>query len=234
MKWEHNLAADFRWSAPISNQQAKEEVARMVAQRVQDGDVIGFGSGSTSFVAIHAIAEEMARRGIRCTAIPTSAEVEIVCASVGIPTTDLLRAKPDWAFDGADEVDPERNLIKGRGGAMTREKLIIDISPRTYILVDQSKLVEKLGKKFPVPIEITPHALNWVAERLEGIGASKATLRLGIKKDGPVITEGGNFILDVNFAEIGPGLEREIKLISGVIESGLVQGRRLEVLVSRS
>lgn len=232
MKWEHNVVGTLRWSREISNRAAKQEVARKIAAQVKDGDIVGFGSGSTSFLAIQAIAATLEERRISCTAIPTSAEVDFACSALGIPTISLVDAKPDWAFDGADEVDPRGNLIKGRGAAMFREKLLIDSSPKTFILVDQSKLVSDLGTHFPVPVEVHPTAINYAAQQLTSFGATAIELRLGLKKDGPVVTENANFILDVKFAHIGVDLERQIKAITGVIESGLFMGRALEILVS--
>ena len=104
---------------------------------------------------------------------------------------------------------------------MFREKLNIITSPKTYILVDKSKIVEKLGEKFPIPVEVNPIALNYVKEELYKLGANAMNLRLALKKDGPVITEDGNFIIDVKFNDISEDLERRIKSITGVIENGL-------------
>jgi ribose 5-phosphate isomerase A len=234
MKWENSVVAQLRWSHPIENLEAKQRVGEILASRVNDGDVIGFGSGSTSFIAIQAIAATLKKRKITCTAIPTSQEVSFACAALGIPTLSLVDARPSWAFDGADEVDPAHNLIKGRGGAMFKEKLIIDSSPRSFILVDRSKLVSRLGEKFPIPIEIAPTAVSHVSDKLHKMGASQLELRLGAGKDGPVITESGNLIIDARFDHIETGLEASIKGICGVIESGLFQGRDLEILVSES
>ena len=232
VKWDRSLAGDLPWPRPITNLAAKQEVADRIALEVRDGDVVGFGSGSTSYLAIQAIARRLEERGIRCTAIPTSTEVAFTCAALGIPTASLIEAKPDWVFDGADEVDPQHNLIKGRGGAMFREKLLIDSSPKTFILVDPSKLVSRLGEKHPVPIELFPESVNLVTRELYRLGATELELRLAVKKDGPVITENGNLIVDAKFAEINSELERGIKAIPGVIESGLFIGRSFEVLVS--
>lgn len=234
MQWQNSIVGQLRWSHPIENLEAKQRVGALLAAKVSDGDVIGFGSGSTSFVAIQAIASTLKERGISCTAIPTSQEVAFACAALGIPTLSLVDARPSWAFDGADEVDPEHNLIKGRGGAMFKEKLIIDSSPKSYILVDRSKLVTRLGEKFPIPIEVAPTAISHVSDKLYNLGATKLDLRLGLGKDGPVITESGNLIIDARFERIDPGLEPLIKGICGVIESGLFQGRDFEILVSDS
>jgi len=232
MQWENSVATQLRWSQKIDNLEAKRRVGALLAGKVNDGDVIGFGSGSTSFVAIQAIAETLKQKQISCTAIPTSQEVSFACAALGIPTLSLVDARPSWAFDGADEVDPVHNLIKGRGGAMFREKLIIDSSQKSYILVDRSKLVARLGERFPVPVEVAPTALSFVTDKLRKLGATNLELRLGTGKDGPVITESGNMIIDARFATIEPHFESAIKGIPGVIESGLFQGRDLEVLVS--
>ena len=232
MKWDGSITSQFHWSKPIKNQEAKQEIANQLAAQVKNGDVIGFGSGSTSFLAIQAIAAAIKARGISCLAIPTSIEIQFTCVSLGIPTASLIDTRPDWAFDGADEVDPQHNLIKGRGGAMFREKLLIDSAPKTFILIDRSKLVSKLGKVFPVPIEMFPAATNLVTRELYRLGATELNLRSAVQKDGPIVTENGNLIVDARFAEIQPSLEREIKCIPGVIESGLFLGRTLEVLVS--
>jgi ribose 5-phosphate isomerase A len=231
MNWD-KLAVRDAWSGDVSNRAAKEELGRRIAERVQDGQVIGVGSGSTSYIAIHAIAERVRKERLNVTAICTSQEVTLACVALDLPVASLLQRRPDWAFDGADEVDPERNLIKGRGGAMFMEKIVMHSSPRNFILVDQSKLVSRLGEKFPVPVEVLPITLRLVERELAAIGAVEIVMRPAVKKDGPVITEHGNFILDVRFKEIHTGLERDIKSIPGVIESGLFIGRDVEIVVA--
>ena len=232
MHWENSVVSQLRWSQKIDNLEAKQRVGALLAAKVKDGDVIGFGSGSTSFIAIQAIAEALKQKKISCTAIPTSQEVSFACAALGIPTLSIVDARPLWAFDGADEVDPRHNLIKGRGGAMFREKLNIDSAATSYILVDPSKLVKRLGERFPIPVEVAPTALSFVSDRLRKLGATTLELRLGTGKDGPVITESGNMIIDARFDTIEPHFEAAIKGICGVIESGLFQGRNLEILVA--
>jgi ribose 5-phosphate isomerase A len=231
MKWD-NVAVRDAWSGEVSNRAAKEELGRRIAERVQDGEVIGVGSGSTSYIAIHAIAERVRKERLNVTAVCTSQEVTLACVALDLPVASLLQRRPDWAFDGADEVDPERNLIKGRGGAMFMEKVVMHASPRNFILVDQSKLVTKLGEKFPIPVEVLPITLRFVERELAAIGAIQIVMRPAVKKDGPVITEHGNFILDVRFKEIQKSLERDIKSIPGVIESGLFIGRDVEIVVA--
>ena len=227
MNWE-NLRVPDAWK--VSNREAKEVVARQIAEKVQDGQVIGVGSGSTSYLAILAIAERVRKEKLRMTAVCTSAEVTMACAALGIPVGSLLQHRPDWAFDGADEVDPGRNLIKGRGGALYLEKIVIDASPRSFILVDPSKFVKRLGEKFPIPVEVFPTALHLAERGLAALGATEIAMRMATGKDGPIVTEHGNLLLDVRFAETPATLERDIKAITGVIDSGLFQGRDVEIL----
>lgn len=231
MNWDH-AATYEKWPVPISNRAAKEELGRQIADKIQDGQVIGVGSGSTAWLAVQAIAERVRRENLRIDVICTSPELTLACAASGLPVASLLQRRPDWAFDGADEVDPGRNLIKGRGGAMFMEKVLMHASPRNFILVDPSKLVPKLGTKFPIPVEVLPIALQLVEFELRAIGAVDIAMRLAAGKDGPVVTENGNFILDVRFAEIHAALERDIKAVPGVIESGLFWGRDIEIVVS--
>ena len=147
-----------------------------------------------------------------------------------MPTVSIVEKRPDWCFDGADEVDNDNWMIKGRGAAMFKEKLNIKTAEKTYILIDDSKLVNKLGTNFPVPVEIYPETINYVMEELYKIGANKQTLRMALKKDGPVITENGNFIIDVNFENITQDLEKKLKNITGVVETGLFIGYNVEII----
>lgn len=215
----------------ISNQEEKEKVAKIVAGKVKDGDVIGFGSGTTSYLAIKEIAKKIEEEGIHITAIPTSYEIRALCKELKIPTASILECKPDWGFDGADEVERNTNwVIKGRGAALFQEKLNIVNAGITYILVDESKMVNNLGEKFPIPIEVYPEAVNSVKEALLDLGATECVLRKAEKKDGPVFTENHNVILDTKFVEIYETLEKDIKSITGVIESGLFIGYSVELL----
>ena len=232
MKYTSKFLTEFHWNSEIKNREEKEKVAGMLAAMVKGGETIGFGSGSTSFLAIQAIGQVLKKKNLQCSAIPTSHEVALTCAAWNIPTTTILNAKPDWAFDGADEVDPALNLIKGRGGAMFREKLIMSSAAKTFILIDPSKRVNRLGEKFPVPVEIHPMSIYYVYDQIERLGAQKIELRMAVKKDGPVITENGNFILDSWFAKIERDLEDRLKAITGVIESGLFIGYPVEILCS--
>ena len=228
MKWER--AESFKWGSEILNYDQKLETAHKIASMVNNYDVIGFGSGSTSFLAVQAIASRMENENLKIIAIPTSHEIEMLCASYNIPATTLFHARPDWCFDGADEVDQQCNLIKGRGGAMFNEKLVMKCSSKRYILADKTKIVDHLCKTFPIPVEVYSKAIYYVKSELTSIGALSIVLRMAKGKDGPVITENGNLILDCFFNNINETLESNIKNISGVIESGLFWGYGIELV----
>lgn len=229
MNWEENVKQKSLWNGEISNLEEKEQIAKKLAERVKDGDVIGVGSGSTAFVATKAIAKKMKEENLHITAIPTSYEVKMLCENLRIPTTTLAVSKPDWAYDGADEVTRNNWLVKGRGGAMYKEKLNIASSEVTYILVDNSKMVEHICDKFPIPIETNPEAINLVRQELIKLGAESVTLRLAKGKDGPVITESGNVILDAVIRNIDETYEDKLKQIVGVVETGLFIGYNIAI-----
>lgn len=230
MNRERTIIDSLEWGKDISNIEEKERIAAKIASMVKDGDIIGVGSGSTAYLALQKIAERIRTEQLHIRAIPTSLEIKMTCARLGIPQTSLFEYKPDWTFDGADEIDTNHNMIKGRGGAMFKEKLLISSSPRTYIIADSSKMVTKLGSRFPVPIEIFPEALTHVAQALESFTPKEIKLRMAQGKDGPVITENGNLILDVWFDNIPDNLENAIKSITGVIESGLFMHYEIELI----
>ncbi len=221
MDWEKTIIDSLEWGKEISNWEEKQKVADKIASMVKDGDIIGVGSGSTAYLALLKIADRIRTEQLHIHAIPTSQEIKMACAKLGIPLTSLLEHKPNWTFDGADEIDPNHNMIKGRGGAMFKEKLLISSSPQTFIIADPSKMVSKLGSRFPVPVEIFPDALIHADQALRSLSPVDIKLRMAQGKDGPIITENGNLILDVWFDNIPDNLENAIKSITGVIESGL-------------
>ena len=229
MNWDKDILINVEFEN-ISNIEEKKKLGEMIANKVKDGQVIGFGSGSTSYIAILSIAEKLKNEGINITAIPTSYEIKMLCSYLGIKTASLIECKPDWSFDGADEVDNNNWLIKGRGGASFKEKLNIVNSPITYILIDKSKKVDKLGEKFKIPVECVLDSVNYVKEELIKLGGKDISLRKAVGKDGPIITENSNAILDVKFDNITDDLENKIKSITGVIESGLFIGYNVEIL----
>lgn len=229
MNWESNILKDIKLDK-IKNLEDKKKVAEKIVEKVKDGQVIGFGSGSTSYLAVIAIAEKVKKENLKIYAIPTSIEIGLLCSKLGIPTTSLNNKKTDWSFDGADEVDNNNWLIKGLGGALFKEKLNIVNSPITYILIDKSKKVEKLGEKCKVPVECFPNAIDYVRGELMKLGATDIEIRQAVAKAGPIITENGNVILDAKFENISSSLEKEIKKITGVIENGLFIGYNVEII----
>ncbi len=232
MDWNSDIIKSLSWSSTVSNLESKQKVAEQIAAKVVNGDIIGVGSGSTSYLAVLAISQRIKNEKLKVIAIPTSIEIALTCSNLGIPITSLYEHRPDWYFDGADEVDPDSHLIKGRGGAMFKEKLMMSATEQNFIIVDNSKLVDKLGSKFPVPVEVFPAALMNVEAKLKILGAHEIFLRPAQGKDGPVISENGNLILDVRFHNIDKDLEIKIKCITGVIESGLFQNQLVEIIVA--
>lgn len=206
---------------PIFNKQEKQKLAKKVCEKVKDGDVIGFGSGSTSFITACEIADKINKENIKIIAIPTSHEINILCSKLNIPTAGLIEKKPDWSFDGADEVAPNNWLIKGKGAAMFKEKLNIKNSKLVYILADNSKFVNNLCEKHPIPIECFPDSVKYVKEEILKLGATEINLRKVEGQDVPFVTENGNLILDAKFENVSSSLEKELKSIVGVIETGL-------------
>jgi len=226
-------AADEIWGREISNPKQKKQAAEQLARRLKNGDVVGVGSGSTSFMTIKELAARRNKEGLNFWAIPSSIEMELICSALSVPSTTLLARSPDWSFDGADEVDDNGSLIKGRGGAMLREKMLMKACPEVYIVVNSSKMVKRLGQKFPIPVEIHPEALQIVTEALNKLrGVTKIVTRQAVAKDGPVITEKGNLILDVSFSKIDDDMETKLKSIVGVVETGLFIGYRPKIILA--
>lgn len=224
MNWNDNVLNNIKWNGEISNKEQKQKIADKLCARVKNNEIIGFGSGSTSYIVTIAIADRVKKENLNIIAIPTSHEINMLCTNLGIPTASLNQKKPDWCFDGADEVDKNGWLIKGRGAAMFKEKLIMKACEERHILVDESKFVEKLCDKFPIPVECHPESLCYVKSVLLSLGATSCVLRLAKGKDGPIITENGNFILDTVFTNVDENLEKELSSITGVLDTGLFIG----------
>lgn len=202
---------------------AKRNAAEHAIQFVSNGQVVGLGTGSTAAFAIQGLGRRV-DEGLRMTGVATSKASEELAKRAGLTLLDLNDVKKiDITIDGADEVDPDLNMIKGGGGALTREKLVALSSERKVYVVDESKLVPRLGQSFAVPVEVLPFAWTVSARRLGELGCEP---RLRIDRDSPFITDNGNYILDCRFTAIANSLELEkaIKLMPGVIESGLFVG----------
>ena len=208
-------------------EEAKRKAALEAGKHVKDQDIIGLGSGTTIAYAIEAIGEKIKLENLTVKGIPTSYQAFQLAVKHRIPVTTLEEYPViDLTIDGADQVDPNLNLIKGMGAALAREKIVASASKQNIIVADESKRVKALGEKeHPVPIEVLPFANVHVQRRIEVIGG-KAVLREGKGKLGPVITDNGNVILDAVFGEINDPtvLGIKLKMISGVLETGLFVG----------
>ncbi|OLP18143.1 ribose 5-phosphate isomerase A [Leptolyngbya sp. 'hensonii'] len=212
----------------------KQEVARVAAARVQSGMIVGLGSGSTAALMIQYVGERLQSGDLKdVTGVPTSFQGTVLAKQYGIPLVTLDDIDHiDLAIDGADEVDPQHNLIKGGGAAHTREKIVDSMANQFIVVVDSSKLVDRLGSTFKVPVEVIPVAVTPVMRLIEKLGG-KPELRMAVKKAGPVITDQGNMVVDVKFTAIDDPAEMEKTLnnIPGVLENGIFVGVTDLVLV---
>lgn len=212
----------------------KHEVARVAAQGVESGMTLGLGSGSTAAILIEDLGKRLQAGDLTdIRGVPTSFQATILAQQYGIPLVTLNEIDHmDLAIDGADEVDPHRNLIKGGGGCQTREKLVDCRADRFVVVVDATKLSDVLGSHFPLPVEVLPDAYRQVMARLAEMGA-QPELRMAVRKAGPVVTDQGNLLVDAKFAAINDpaALEKDINNIPGVVENGLFVGMADEVLV---
>lgn len=209
----------------------KKLVGHEAAKLVNDGDVVGLGTGSTTHYFIEKLGDRMKKEEIKILGIPTSYQSFFLARKSGIPLTTLEEHDLDLAVDGADEVDPHLNLIKGGGAAHTLEKIVDASADKFVVVVDESKMVEKLGV-FPVPVEVIPQALRVVEEQVKKMrGVPK--LRMAQRKDGPVITDNGNLVVDIEFGLIEQPGELEIRLnsIPGVVENGIFTEMADKVIV---
>ena len=220
----------------IKEMVAKEAVTTLVKSNMK----LGLGTGSTAIPAVRYIGKLISEGTLKnIIAVPTSFQTTIVCEELGIPIFSLnsreIGGCLDLTIDGADEVDTENRLIKGGGGALLLEKIVAYASSSYAIVLDETKTVNTLGNKFPVPVEVIPDARLTVSMALEKLGAS-VKLREAVRKAGPVITDRGNLLLDILFKEtIDPiALESKINTIPGVVENGFFTGpmdRKLRPMV---
>ena len=202
---------------------AKKRAALEAVKHLKDGFTLGLGSGSTAAYAIREIGRKIQQEDLRILGIPTSYQALLLAVDCGIPLTTLNEhPELDLTIDGADQIDKAFNLIKGMGGALTREKIVASASKQLVIVADETKLVEKLGTNHPVPVETLPFALSTVMSKVREMGG-RPVLREGKGKVGPVVTDNGNFIVDVDFGLINAPkeLNSRLKLIPGVVETGL-------------
>ncbi|HEY8464290.1 MAG TPA: ribose-5-phosphate isomerase RpiA [Bacillota bacterium] len=219
-----------------TNKELKQLVGTAAAALVQDGMVCGIGTGSTVAFLIAELGRRVREEGLKITGVPTSFQSRLLCRQQGIPTLEIQDcAELDLAIDGADEVDNSFNAIKGGGAAHTREKLVAAMARQFVLIVDETKLVPALGTGFAVPVEIIPAALSYVQAIIKMLGG-QPSLRLGIKKDGPVVTDNGQFVIDAQFK---PGadlkeIDRRLHQTPGVIDTGLFFDLATKVLVGKA
>jgi ribose 5-phosphate isomerase A len=207
--------------------------ARWAANQVQDGMVVGLGSGSTAALAIRALGERV-RQGLKIIGVATSISTENLALSFRMEVWPLEACrKVDIGIDGADEVDPDLNLVKGLGGALLREKLVGLAARELTIIVDEGKLVPVLGSRSPVPVEVVPYGWRWTQSRIEALGC-KAVLRT----DGNdyYSTDNGHYVFDCRFGPIAdaPTLAQQLKSITGVVEHGLFLGLATRVVIGKA
>src|ERR1039458_1276392 len=216
----------------MANEQEKEAAGRAAAELVRDGDIVGLGTGSTAYFAVVALGERV-KAGLKITGIPTSVQTAELARALGIPLTTLdEHPEIDITIDGADEVDPKLNLIKGGGGAVLREKVVASVTKKMVVVADSGKVVATLGR-FPLPVEVISFARTVVEKKIVALGA---TPKLRTKSDGtPYLTDNGNQILDCSFeAIVDPAaLARELNGMPGVVEHGLFIGLAKLALVGR-
>jgi len=206
---------------------AKKNAALEAVKHVQDGFIVGLGSGTTVAFAIEALGERIKREHLKIFGIPSSYQAFQLAVQYGVPVTSLDEHPIiDVTIDGADQITPELNLIKGMGAALMREKIVAAASKLNVIIADENKRVKVLGENNQaVPIEVLPFAIALVKREIEAIGG-KPVVREGKGKLGAIITDNGNAIIDGTFGLIEkPGeLAVKVKMIPGVVETGLFVG----------
>lgn len=226
---------------------SKQAVGKAAAALVENGMRVGLGTGSTAAHFIRELGRRVQEEGLRIECVSSSFQTTFLARENGLPLLPLEEAaETDFYADGADEVSPAGNLLKGRGAAMVRERILAAMSGRFVVMVEEGKRVDRLGLNHPVPVEILPIAFASARRRLEALGGG-CVLRQAVRKDGPVITDQGNFVLDVTFSSDAPGsssrphplsdpllpaLDAALRGIPGLVGHGLFIGMAHTVLVA--
>jgi ribose 5-phosphate isomerase A len=215
---------------------AKLNAAKSAVKQIPKSGAIGLGSGSTVAIFAEELGKRIATKKVNIRVVPSSYQAYQLAVEFKIPLTNLdLDPELELTVDGADEVDKDLNLTKGGGGALFQEKIVASASKKLIIIVDESKIVEKLASRFEIPIEVLPFSLGVVLRKVQAMGIAP-TVRQAQKKMGPVVTDNGNFILDLKFPEpISDPTKTaiDLKMIPGVVETGLFIGMTDEVHVGK-
>lgn len=212
----------------------KELVAIQAASQVKDGMLVGLGTGSTANYFIQELARRRKEEGLRVTAAASSVVSTIKAQELGLPLVAMEHlSRLDLYVDGADEVTPDMTLLKGRGSDLVREKLLARASDKFIVLVDQSKLVERIGERFPIPVEVMPFAWQLVKRRLEAIGG-RGDLRQNASKDGLAVTSHGSLVLDMVFDPSldSKALDAALNSTPGVVEHGIFRGLTSAIFIA--
>ena len=217
--------------------QMKQAVALAAVDQIENGMILGLGSGSTAALMIEALAMKIKSGEIKdVVGVTTSFQGEVLASELGIPLKSLSSVSEiDLAIDGADEVDPKFQLIKGGGACHVQEKLVAALAKKFIVVFDSTKLVKKLNLDFKLPVEVLPSAWKQVQKKLHDLGG-KGNLRMAQKKAGPIVTDQGNLILDLSFRhgiDQPDLLESQINNIPGVLENGLFVNLTDQVLVGK-
>ena len=212
----------------------KKQAALAAVELVQSGQIVGLGHGSTVHYALEGLAEKLSSGQLKnVQGVPCSSETERKASKLGIPLVDLNEvAQIDITIDGADEIDPQFNLIKGGGGALLREKMVAEASTREVIVADSSKLSPNLGSQFPLPVEVLPFGWIQQARFIDGLGG-RASLRKH-DNDEMVLSDQGNYLLDCDFGPIEDlsGLAQQLDARAGIIAHGLFLGLATDVIIA--
>ena len=213
----------------------KKAAGVRAADMIKDGMTVGLGTGSTAAHMVNRLAERIKTEGLNVVGVSTSWSTTLQCRSLGIPLKEMGEVSHlDMVIDGADEIDDQRNLIKGRGAAHLLEKIVASMTDNYVIIADSGKKVSKLGEKFAVPLEIIPGAIAVVTERVKKLGGD-LKVRMGAPgKDGPVISDSGNLIADAKFGiiENPDKLARDLEHIVGIVGHGLFVGIVTKVILA--
>jgi len=213
----------------------KQQAGIAAANLVQHGMSVGLGTGSTVFFALEKLAERQKTGGLKFFGVSTSFSTTLLCRKMGIELREAGSVSHlDLAIDGADEIDPNLNLIKGRGAAHLLEKIVASLADKFIIVADSAKLVQNLGEKFPLPLEILPAALGLVETRIKSLGGTMEVRMAGACKDGPTISDSGNIIADAKFGliEEPARLCKELDSIPGLVGHGLFSGIAKEAFIA--